>query len=345
MLPEVIAGIILAALIVYALLGGADFGGGVWDLLARGPRAEDQRGIIAGAIGPIWEANHVWMIVAVVLLFTAFPLAFFVIMTALHIPLTLMLVGIVLRGSSFVFRKLDPEGEGGPGAWQRVFAISSIITPFMLGIALGAISTGAIGLENGVVTGGFVAPWLAVFPVVVGLFTLALFAFLAAVYLTLETRDLGLREDFRARGLGSGVILAVIGAWVAVLAIGDAPEVSRHLAGTPAGWAITFGGGFALLVSMSGLWARRYGVARVAAGVVVVLVLLGWGWGMYPWLVAGAVTIEEAAAPRVTLKLVAWILGLGSFLLVPAYAYLVLTFKRGVLFADRLEGGPGENPT
>jgi len=131
-LADVMAGIILMVLAVYVLLGGADFGGGVWDLAARGPRASQHRKIIAHAIGPIWEANHVWMIVAVVLLFTCFPSAFAVIMTALHVPVTLMLIGIVLRGSSFVFRKVDPAGEGGPSGWQTVFAVSSLVTPVMI---------------------------------------------------------------------------------------------------------------------------------------------------------------------------------------------------------------------
>jgi cytochrome d ubiquinol oxidase subunit II len=103
-LPSVLAGTIVVALTIYALTGGADFGGGVWDLLARGPRARAQRRLIADALAPIWEANHVWLIAVIVILFTAFPPAFGAIATALHIPLTAMLVGIVLRGSAFTFR-------------------------------------------------------------------------------------------------------------------------------------------------------------------------------------------------------------------------------------------------
>lgn len=334
-LEVVLAGVILLSLIVYALLGGADFGGGVWDLLAWGPRSGEQRQTIARAIGPIWEANHVWMIVAVVLLFTAFPLAFAVIMTALHIPVTLMLVGIVLRGSSFVFRKVSPEGEGKASHWQRVFAVSSIITPVMLGVVLGAISTPAIGYEDGTVTGGFVAPWLAPFPWVVGAFALALFAFLAAVYLTLETTEPNLQGDFRARALGSAPVVGVVGLIALVMAPGAAPELANRLGDSPAGWGFLTLGGISLLGAALALYRRRYVLARVLAGSFVAAVLAGWGFAMDPWLVAGALSIHDSAAPDVTLRLVLWILGVGTVLLVPAFAYLYLTFKRQVLFPGR----------
>src|SRR5947208_13796055 len=114
-LAVALAAVILAALTLYALFGGADYGGGVWDLLARGPRAKAQRDLIAHAIGPVWEANHVWLILVIVVLFTAFPGAFFVVMTRLHLPITLMLIGIVLRGSAFTFRNYDTS----PGADRR----------------------------------------------------------------------------------------------------------------------------------------------------------------------------------------------------------------------------------
>lgn len=333
-LPEGIAGVILGCLVVYALLGGADFGGGVWDLLARGSRAAAQRRVVAQAIGPVWEANHVWMIVAVVLLFTAFPTAFAVIMTALHIPVTLMLVGIVLRGSSFVFRKVEPALEDQPGGWQRVFAISSIITPLMLGVVLGTLPTRAIGYEDGVVTGGFLRPWLAPFPWAVGFFTLALFALLAAVYLTMETRDPALQDDFRRRALGASLAVALLGAAAALGGIDAAPDLMDRLTGSGWGWAVIAGGVTSLAGTVAALRARRWFLARAGAVALVVLVLVGWGIGMFPWLVAGAVEIGDAAAPDVTLRLVAWILGLGTLVLVPAYAYLYVTFKRQVLFPD-----------
>ena len=337
-LPDLMAGLILVVLIVYVLMGGADFGGGVWDLAAGGPRAARHREAIAHAIGPIWEANHVWMIVAVDLLFTCFPPAFAVIMTALHIPITLMLFGIVLRGSSFVFRKADPAGEGGPSGWQTVFAVSSLVTPVMIGVVAGTVSTPALGYVDGVVTGGFVRPWLAPFPWVVGAFTLALFALLAAVYLTLEVAEADLKEDFRKRALFAAGAVTLTGGLAAALAPSAAPDLSAHLTGTPAGRAVMAAGVLALAGSALLLWRRRWYGARNLAALTAVLVLVGWGWGLHPWLVVGAVDVHAAAAPSITLKIVAWILAGGSVVLVPAYVYLYATFRGEVLFPRKARG-------
>src|SRR5689334_12972730 len=143
-LAYVLAGTVLVALTAYALLGGADFGGGVWDLFAAGPRRDRQRALIAHAIGPIWEANHVWLILAIVLLFTCFPPAFALLGTVLHLPLTLMLAGIVLRGSAFAFRSFDTERARAQQQWGRLFAVASLITPIVLGVAIGAVATGRV---------------------------------------------------------------------------------------------------------------------------------------------------------------------------------------------------------
>jgi cytochrome d ubiquinol oxidase subunit II len=332
-----LAATILVSLIVYVLLAGADFGGGAWDLLARGPRAARQREAVAHAIGPIWEANHVWMIVAIVLLFTAFPPAFAVIMTALHVPVTLMLVGIVLRGSAFAFRKVGPDDDPGASRWQLVFAVSSVLTPVMIGVVLGTISTPVLGYRDGVVTGGFFDPWMRPFPWTVGLMTVSLFAFLAAVYLTVEVAgDPPLADDFRRRGLGAGAAVAVSALAAAALAPGAAPDLAAHLLASGLGRAIMILAALSLAGSLAALALRAWRAARLGAAGTAVLVLLGWGSGQHPWLVAGAVGIQEAAAPRVTLLLVAWILGLGSLVLVPAFAYLYLTFKGRVLVPRRV---------
>src|SRR5579864_549383 len=137
-----IALVALVSLNAYVLLAGADFGGGVWDLLATGPRRAQQRALIAEAIGPIWEANHVWLILVIVVLFTGFPPAFAAIGTSLHIPVTLLLIGIVLRGSSFIFRAYGGEAAAQKRNWGRVFAASSLITPVWLGVIVGSLASG-----------------------------------------------------------------------------------------------------------------------------------------------------------------------------------------------------------
>src|ERR1051325_11222845 len=164
-LPNILAGIILVALTAYVLFAGADFGGCVWDLLASGLRKRAQRELVQSAIGPVWEANHEWLILAIVLLFTCFPAAFARIAITLHIPLTL--IGIVLRGSAFVF-----QSYGGGGG--RVFATASLVTPVLLGISVGAVASGDVGRGTGDgFSASYIAPWLTPFGIAVGLFALA----------------------------------------------------------------------------------------------------------------------------------------------------------------------------
>jgi cytochrome d ubiquinol oxidase subunit II len=176
-LADILAGIIVIALTAYILLAGADFGGGVWDLLAGGQRRERQRELIAHAIGPVWEANHVWLILVVVLLFTCFPSVFSRLAVALHIPLTLILVGIVLRGSAFTFRSYGGDDEPTQRRWGRLFASASLVTPLLLGMGFGTVAAGRVRAPTGL---GFAAdylrPWLSPFTLSVGVFALVLFA-------------------------------------------------------------------------------------------------------------------------------------------------------------------------
>ena len=178
-----LAAVIGTALCLYFLLGGADFGGGVWDLLATGPRAAAQRRAVEDAIGPVWEVNHVWLILVVVVLFTGFPAAFAAISVAMHVPLTLFLIGVVLRGSAFAFRGVHAAGRAAERRLGLVFSIASLVAPVLLGMVVGALVSGRIRVEDAIVTSGFFAPWLAPFPVATGLFALALCAYLAATYL------------------------------------------------------------------------------------------------------------------------------------------------------------------
>ena len=161
----------MVALTFYVLFAGADFGGGVWDFFARGTGKKAQRDLISHALAPIWEANHVWLILVIVLLFTCFPAAFSAIAITLHIPLTLMLIGIVLRGSAFIFRSYGSDVDAAQQRWGRVFAIASIITPVLLGMCVGAIATGGIGQSTFAdsFVGHFIAPWLTLFGFGVGL--------------------------------------------------------------------------------------------------------------------------------------------------------------------------------
>ncbi|HEX7999678.1 MAG TPA: cytochrome d ubiquinol oxidase subunit II [Pyrinomonadaceae bacterium] len=328
MSPELAAaGAMIVALTFYALLGGADYGGGVWDLFARGGRAAKQRALIADAIGPVWEANHVWLILVLVILFTGFPPAFAAIATALHIPLTLMLVGIVLRGSAFTFRTYDVQRDDVQRRWSYVFSVASIITPILLGITLGAIASGTIKVENGIIASGFFSSWLAPFPFAVGFFALALFAFLAAVYLTLETEETALQEDFRRRALAAGVVVGLLALLVFLLAGEGAPSVRAGL--SRSAWALPLHGATALCAigAFWSLWKRAYKLARLMAAGQVTLILWGWALAQFPYIVEPDITIASAAAPRATLNLLLTALALGALLLFPSFYYLFRVFK------------------
>ena len=336
-LETIIAGVMIASLVLYALLGGADYGGGVWDLFAFGKRAQQQRRLIAEAIGPVWEANHVWIILVIVILFTAFPLAFAAIATALHIPITLLLIGIVLRGTAFTFRTYDVQRDDVQRRWSLLFSIASIITPVLLGIILGAIASGTIRVENGAVTTGFFRSWLAPFPFAVGFFALALFAFLAAVYLTLETRDQKLQDDFRLRALIAGVFVGLLALTVFVLAGTGAPTVRAGI--SRSWWALALHFCTALFATGAfyALWTRKYRAARVCAAAQVTLILLGCAFAQYPHLVEPDITIFSAAAPRITLQFLLAALIAGAILLFPSYYYLFRIFKREPLSSEKTD--------
>lgn len=331
LLERLVETAIWLCLLIYALSGGADFGSGVWDLFASGPRAARQRAVVADAIAPIWEANHVWLIIVIVLLFTGFPAVFAAAATALHVPLTIMLVGIVLRGSAFVFRTYSKPSEAGHRRWGLVFAIASAVTPVMAGVCVGAAVSGSIRVVDGTMTSGFWRPWLAVFPLAVGLFTLALFAFLAAVYLIHETRDEDLKEDFRRRALAASLLVGAL-AWLCfALAAAGAPQIYRGLSAR--WWSIPFQAltGAAALGALAALHRRRDQWARALAVLQVALVLLGWALAQYPYGLVPDLTLHEAAAPASVLRPVLITLGAGAALILPAFAWLYAIFKRRVL--------------
>jgi cytochrome d ubiquinol oxidase subunit II len=319
--PILLAAVALVlSLTTYALLGGADYGGGVWDLLASGPSASRQRATIARAIGPVWEANHVWLIAAVVILFTGFPRAFAAVSIYLHVPLLVVLVGIVLRGSAFVFRAYGPKDPRHEWLWGRVFAVASTITPLFLGIVVGALTEGRLpATHTGSFTEVFLTPWMTPFSIGVGLFALALFAFLAAVYLTLEAGRVDERAAFRARALISGVVVGLLAA--AVLALAE-PDVRGAL--TASVWAIPLHlvTGASAVAAFVCLWLERYRLARIAAAAQVALILWGWALAQYPYAIRPHLTLVAAAAPDNILVLLVQVLGAGAVVLVPSLLYL-----------------------
>ena len=312
---EALALVMLGALALYAVLGGADFGGGVWDLLARGPRAPGERRLIERAMAPVWEANHVWLILVIVLLFSAFPPAFAALGMRLHAPLVLALVGIVLRGSAFVFRQY---GGGGPAArrWGHVFAAASAATPLFFGLVLAAVTSGS-------------GRWLGWFPVAVGALAVALCAYLAAVYLTGEPDGADHAEDFRRRAVRAWLAVCALAGLAALAAAAEAPDFAGRLFGRAPGQVLVAGTALCALAALLALVRRRYRLARLAAAAQVTGVVLGWGAGQYPLLIAPDIAIRAAASPPQTLRLLFPVLVIGALVVLPSLYWLLRVFKAG----------------
>lgn len=320
-----------AILILYALTGGADFGGGVWDLLARKKERSVVRAHIEHAIGPIWEANHVWLIFLIVVSFTVFPRAYSVVSVAFHIPLLIALFGIILRGASFVFRSYGMWNQEAQRGWGIAFGAGSVVTPVALGITLAGMSSGQVQVSGRMVTSVPTAGWVSAFAVVVGLFALALFSLLAAVHLAGRARrdqQLDLATYFERRALAAEVVAGFLAAAALWRASVDAPLLFDGLWDRAWTLPLHVATAAAALAVVAGVLTRRSLLMRGAAMVQVALVVIGWGAAMDGAIVLGAVTLENAGTRPETLDAVVLPLGIGSALLVPALLWLFSVFER-----------------
>ena len=317
-----------SGLTLYVLLGGADFGGGVWDLLARGPRHQDERDLISRAIGPVWEANHVWLIFVVTALFAAFPRAFADLSVALYLPLGIALAGIVFRGAAFAFRAYGDPAAAWSRTWSRVFGVASLVTPVVLGMSAAAIASGRIHVAGGTVTNGLLDAWTGPLSWAAGAMALVICAYLAATYLTVEAEQRGddhLRELFRSRAIGSGVLAGVL-AGVGVAAIrADAPYLWHGM--LHRGWLFVVLSGVGGITSLVATLRRRPSLARVCAAVAVASVVGGWGVAQWPYLIVPDVKASDVAAPIGSLRAITIGYGVGALLLAPSLFLLFRVFK------------------
>jgi cytochrome d ubiquinol oxidase subunit II len=313
--------IVWTALTFYAVLGGADFGAGMLHLLARGRTAEKQRAAIAATIGPVWEANHVWLIFAITGLFSAFPRAFEALGTLAFAPATLALIAIVVRGAAFAFAA---QADGEPkarAAFERLFGAASVAAPFLFGTIAGGLAR-----EHG---GGQPGFWIGPFQLTIGALAVAICAALAASFLAVESRRSGdpqLGATFRTRALWA---VAAVGA-LALVALALAPvEAPRLFHG------LTHRALPELVIALAGvtgalaaLARRQYGAARAAMALSVVAVMWGWGFAQYPHIVGTTATVGNTAAssPELTALVVA--LAGGLVLLLPSLWLLYVAFRR-----------------
>lgn len=324
-LEKIAAIVVLTGVIAYAILGGADFGGGIWSALASGPRAGQQRNALYKAIGPVWETNNVWLVFAVVVLFTAFPRAFGDLFTALLVPLSVGLIGVVFRGAAFAFRNFAREsGAGSVPVYGVAFSIASVAAPFAFGVALGATACGEITLNNGAVTSGLYAPWMHALPILFGVTAVAVCAFLTANYMT--TRSSGeLREDFRRRGLLAGIAVGALAAITLAVSYWDARDF-WDLWQRPAPLAMSGVALVAGLGSLFVLWRRWYALAPMAAGGAMALLVAAWGVIQYPYFIVPSQKIFDVASNHAMIQSALIGLLCGAVILVPSLLLLYLSF-------------------
>ena len=314
---------------LYAVFGGADFGGGFWDLVAGDAQKGGRpRALIQHSLTPVWEANHVWLIFILVVLWTAFPEAFAAIMSTLYVPLSLAALGIVLRGAGFAFRKsidsLPAQRELG-----AAFAASSVMTPFFMGTVVGAIAAGNVPAVG---NGDAFSSWLEPLPLLVGALFVASGAYLAAVFLVSDARRAGdaeMERYFARRALGAAVAagVAVVAGIFALRA--DARFVFDGLTGEGLPLVILSGAcGLAVLAML--VRGERRGLRPLAA-LAVVAVIWGWGVAQYPYLLPTSLEISEAAAPGPTLDVVLIVFAVAAVVVLPALGLLYSLSQRDLV--------------
>jgi cytochrome bd ubiquinol oxidase subunit II len=327
---DVIAVVLFFGITAYALFGGADFGAGFWDLIAGGAdRGKRARNVVDHSIGPVWEANHVWLIFVLVVLWTSFPEAFGSIMLTLFVPLSLAALGIVLRGSSFAFRK-EVYRTSSRRNFGAAFAISSVMVPFFMGTVAGAIASGRV--PEGGVAGETWDSWINPTSILGGVLAVTVCAFLAAVYLVWDAKrfeDDEMAEYFRVRAIAASVVtgaVALVGIWVLY---DDARYVFDGLMSRALAFVIISGicgvGAIVLLVRNAHRGARLLAIGAVTS------VVVAWGVAQWPYMLPEALTVSEAAAPDPTLWTVLVVFLVAAVVILPSLGLLYYLDQRSML--------------
>ena len=327
---DAVAAVLWVGVTLYAVFGGADFGAGFWSLLsARGERGEGPRALIAWAIGPVWEANHVWLIFVLVVLWTAFSAAFAALMSTLFIPLSLAALGIVLRGSGFAFHQVASRTRYRRLA-EDIFAVSSVLTPFFMGTAVGAIASGRVPVGNA--EGDPVTSWLNGVSLLTGALFVVTGAYLAAVFLVSDARRAGdpdLERYFARRALAAAAAAGAIAIAGIFVFRADARYIYDGLLGEGLPLVIVslLCGGAVLVLLYRGV---HRGLRPLAVGALTAMI---WGWAVaqYPYLLPQTLTIDEGAAAGATLTGVLIVFGFAVVLVLPALGLLYALSQRGML--------------
>lgn len=321
----------LVSIYIYCLLGGADFGAGIIELTSRGKSKERTIGYVSEAMAPIWEANHMWLVIAIVVLFNAFPTVYSLLLVSLSIPLILMLIGIVLRGSAFTFRHYDAIRDSSQKIYTRVFEYSSLIVPFFFGLIVGTIISGRIVAHPSSFYEGYIAPWLNLFSISVGIFVASLFSFIASIFLVSESKDKNIIKEFIGKSKKAIIVVVASGALVFIFSL---VEGTHFFFNFFSNW---FSIGLMILATLflPVLWkVLEKGLkwpSRILVGTQLLFILSAFYAVYFPSLVqlkdGSELTFYNSAAPQITLNYLGWALLVGSVIIFPSLFYLFKVFK------------------
>lgn len=330
------------AILLYLLMGGADFGAGIIELFTSKKNERLTRRTMYKAIGPIWEANHMWLIITIVILFVGFPVIYTTMSVHLHIPLVVMLLGIIARGTAFTFRHYDAVVDDMQTLYNRIFTLSSFTTPLFLGIIAGSAVSGHIDTGANDFLSAYIFSWLNVFSLAVGFYTVTICGFLAAIYLVGETDNIAFKRHFIKKAFHMSFAALGCGTLVFIAAITDGIPLARWIFGNPVGLASTSAAAASLILLWYLLRNEKTKGIRLLAGFQVTMILVAITYVHYPNIVIlkngqYLSLIGHSGHPK-TIQSLAWALILGSIFILPALFYLIYSFQKKNTGKEQLIG-------
>ncbi|UCS95632.1 cytochrome d ubiquinol oxidase subunit II [Echinicola marina] len=327
----VVIAFLYISILFYLLFGGADFGAGIIELFTKASKKEQTRLLTYQAIGPIWEANHMWLIITIVILFVGFPEIYSTVSVYLHIPLSLLLIGIIARGTAFIFRHYDAVKDHFQKIYNIIFVYSSFITPLFLGILAGSVISGRIDPNATDFVTAYIDPWLGIFPFSVGIFTVVICGFLAAIYLIGEANTVEDQEIFRKKALRMNVLTVIMGGLVFLAAEYEGLSLAQQLLQHPLGLVALIAASLSVPYSWLQLKKGKVNSLRLTTGFQVTLILFTLFSSQYPDFIrikGSAITLENAAAGPATINSLGIALLAGSLFILPALFYLIYSFQK-----------------
>lgn len=331
-MANVVIAYLFLAILLYFLLGGADFGAGIIEMFTSSKNLKRTRKTLYHAIGPIWEANHMWLVIVIVILFVGFPVIYSELSVHLHIPLVIMLIGIIARGTAFVFRHYDAVRDEMQEVYNRIFVWSSFITPFFLGIIAGSSISGHINPTAKSFLTAYVFSWFNWFSVAVGFFTVALCGFLAAVYLIGEADDENDRQRFLQKAKRMNIIAVLSGILVFIAAAIEHVPLVQWIFGDAVGLGAVILATLSLILMWRWINHKKTLIPRMLVAFQVTMILLAISYAHFPNFIifqgGDYLSLLENQAPAKTMRALGGALLIGSVFILPALFYLYYSFQK-----------------